>query len=155
MLISREESNRGVPKSCGVSESKMNATSFVAKSFNTNRRKFNNNNNTRGSTSNNNVNRGPNPNMNYKNNGDIGYTIERCYELFRFQLGFKKFASTSKQTFIANVDVKNDKQSALSPSSSGFTTKQINKLLSLINDNTSISLHANMTGRPCFFNGNV
>ncbi|GJS53284.1 hypothetical protein Tco_0626646, partial [Tanacetum coccineum] len=32
--VSREESYRGVPESSGVSESKLNATSFAAKSFN-------------------------------------------------------------------------------------------------------------------------
>ncbi|GKG46492.1 hypothetical protein Tco_0501338, partial [Tanacetum coccineum] len=53
----REESHKGIPESSGVTESKQNATSFVAKTFNNNRRQFNNNNFTRGSASN--VNRGP------------------------------------------------------------------------------------------------
>ncbi|GKE41420.1 hypothetical protein Tco_1468704, partial [Tanacetum coccineum] len=66
--VSREESHRGVPETFGVSETKMNANSFTAKTFNNNnntKRSFdNNNNNTRGNVSNN---RGLNPNLNYKN----------------------------------------------------------------------------------------
>ncbi|GKE00536.1 hypothetical protein Tco_1388519, partial [Tanacetum coccineum] len=53
-VVFKEESHRQVPESSGVSESKQNATSFVAKTFNNNRRQFNNSNNnfTRGSSSN-------------------------------------------------------------------------------------------------------
>ncbi|GKF24076.1 ribonuclease H-like domain-containing protein, partial [Tanacetum coccineum] len=42
-VISREESHRGVPESSGGTESKQNATSFVAKTFNNNKKQFNNN----------------------------------------------------------------------------------------------------------------
>ncbi|GJY10050.1 ribonuclease H-like domain-containing protein [Tanacetum coccineum] len=65
-VVSREESHRGVPESSGVTESKINATSFAAKSFNnnnynSNRRSYNNaNNNTKGNVPNN---KGPNPNL--------------------------------------------------------------------------------------------
>lgn len=48
MTVSRKESHRGVPESSSVTESKMNATYFTAKSFNNDRRSFNNANNTRG-----------------------------------------------------------------------------------------------------------
>nr|GEU36268.1 retrovirus-related Pol polyprotein from transposon TNT 1-94 [Tanacetum cinerariifolium] len=60
--ISREESHRGIRESFGVTKSKMNATSFAAKSFNNNKRNFNNNNNTRGPVNNFN-NKGLNPNL--------------------------------------------------------------------------------------------
>ncbi|GJX77357.1 ribonuclease H-like domain-containing protein [Tanacetum coccineum] len=47
----------------------------------------------------------------------------------------------------ANVDFKNnDKQSSVSVSSLGFTSEQMQKLLSFINDNTTGSVHANMAG---------
>ncbi|GKD03600.1 ribonuclease H-like domain-containing protein [Tanacetum coccineum] len=65
-VVSREESHRGVPESSGVTESKINATSFAAKSFNndnynSSRRSYNNaNNNTKGNVPNN---KGPNPNL--------------------------------------------------------------------------------------------
>nr|GEX23429.1 ribonuclease H-like domain-containing protein [Tanacetum cinerariifolium] len=50
--MSEEESYRGIPESSGVTESKLNATSFAAKSFNNNRIIFNNNtNNNRGRAS--------------------------------------------------------------------------------------------------------
>ncbi|GJS48725.1 ribonuclease H-like domain-containing protein [Tanacetum coccineum] len=101
--VSKEESHRGIPESSGVSESKLNAASFVVKSFNNNR--------------------------SFKRNNNFG-----------------------KQNFNANVDVKvNDKQASAS-TSSGFTSEQMQKLLSLINDSPSSSIHANMAGRA-FFNG--
>ncbi|GJY35091.1 ribonuclease H-like domain-containing protein [Tanacetum coccineum] len=110
--ISREESHRGIPESSSVTESKLNATSFVAKSFN----------NTRGSL-NGNLNRGPNPNLMCINYGMIGYTIERWYEL-----------------------ITNDKQQfATCQNSSSFTADQMKKLLSLINEIPSGSIHANIT----------
>ncbi|GJU46239.1 ribonuclease H-like domain-containing protein [Tanacetum coccineum] len=57
-IVSKEESHRGIPESSGVSDSKLNCTSFAVKSFNNNRRNFNNNtNNKRGFTSNNNIKR--------------------------------------------------------------------------------------------------
>nr|GEW34431.1 hypothetical protein [Tanacetum cinerariifolium] len=51
-IVFRDESHRWIPESFGVSETKMNATSFVVKSFNNNRRNFNTNNNTRGTVPN-------------------------------------------------------------------------------------------------------
>nr|GEY64647.1 ribonuclease H-like domain-containing protein [Tanacetum cinerariifolium] len=105
-VVSMEKSHRGVPKSSGVTESKQNATSFVAKTFNNNRRQFNNNNNnfTRGSASI--VNRGPNPKLNCKHCGKINHTIDRCFEIVGFPQGFKRNSNTGKQTFNDNVDVK-------------------------------------------------
>ncbi|GJX59303.1 ribonuclease H-like domain-containing protein [Tanacetum coccineum] len=154
--VSREESNRGVPKSFGVFELKINASSFAAKTFNNNRRHSNNNNNnTKGSSSNSNVNRGHNPNLNCKNYGKIGHTINRCYEIVGFPLGFKRNANIGKQSFDANTDVKINGKQSYSSLSFGFTFEQIQKLLSLINGNTSGSIHANMTGRASFFNGRV
>ncbi|GJR96975.1 ribonuclease H-like domain-containing protein [Tanacetum coccineum] len=77
------------------------------------------------------------------------HTIERCYKLIGFAPGFKKFANNVKQTYNTNVDVKTDKQSSVSPSSSNFTSEQMKKLLSTINDNGSGNFHANMAvGHP-------
>ncbi|GKB84192.1 putative RNA-directed DNA polymerase [Tanacetum coccineum] len=103
---SREESHRGIPESSSTSDAKLNATSFVAKTFNNNRRNFNTNNNTRGPFPNNNNNRGPNPNLNCKNCGKIGHTIDRCYEIVGFPANFKRASNNNgKQSFNANVDV--------------------------------------------------
>nr|GEW22053.1 ribonuclease H-like domain-containing protein [Tanacetum cinerariifolium] len=57
-------------------------------------------------------------------------------------------------TLNANFDVKmNDKSS--SSLSSGFTPEQMQKLLSMINDKPSESIHANMAGMASFFNSNI
>ncbi|GJV75313.1 ribonuclease H-like domain-containing protein [Tanacetum coccineum] len=119
--VSRGESHKGIPESFGVTESKINSTSFAAKSFNNNIIVFNNNNNTRGHVNNSNS-RGPNTNLNFN----------------------------------ANIDVKgNDKQQPACNTPSSFTVYQMRKLLNLINDAPSGSIHANMAGKGTFFNGNV
>jgi hypothetical protein len=169
ITVSREESHRGIPESSSVTESKLNASSFAAKSFNNNRRMFNNNNNnTRGinantGTNSNTINRGPNPNLNCKNCGKIGHTIDRCYEIIGFPPGFVKNNNNAtkqngfRQNYNANTDMKqfDNKNSPSVSTSSGFTSEQMKKLLSLINDSPSGSIHANMAGRASFFNGNV
>ncbi|GJX39038.1 hypothetical protein Tco_0252341, partial [Tanacetum coccineum] len=141
---SREESHRGVHESSGVTESKQNATSFVAITFNNNMRQFNNNNNNFTGGSGSNINRGHNPNLNCKHCGKISHTIDRCFEIVGFPQGFKMNSNIGKQTFNANTDVKmNDKPSSFSLSY-GFTPEQMQ--LSMINDKPSESIHANMTG---------
>ncbi|GKD41159.1 hypothetical protein Tco_1261366, partial [Tanacetum coccineum] len=166
VIVSREESHKGIPESSSVIETKLNATSFAAKSSNNFKRSNNNgNNNTSYTRSNNtrNGNRGPNPNLSCKNCGMIGHTIERCYELIGYPPGFKKVNNLIKQTgfkqnFNANSDVKtNDKQQSVGSqnSSSFFTPEQMKKLLSLINETSSGSVRANMAGRASFFNANV
>ncbi|GJX74193.1 ribonuclease H-like domain-containing protein [Tanacetum coccineum] len=124
--VSREESHRGVPETFGVSKTKMNANSFTAKTFN-------NNNNTKRSFDN-----------------KIGHTIDGCFEIVGFPPGFKRNNNSVKQGFNANVDIKmNDKQSFASHSS-GFTFEHMQKLLSLITDNTFGSIRANMASRASF-----
>nr|GEY90010.1 ribonuclease H-like domain-containing protein [Tanacetum cinerariifolium] len=110
-IVSREESHRGIPESSAMSKTKMNATSFAVKSFNNNKRNFNNNNN------------------NTRGVKKIGNNVNNV-----------------KQSYNINVDVKCDKQPSASPSSSGFTPKQMKKLLSLISDTRSGNFHANMAG---------
>ncbi|GJZ97355.1 hypothetical protein Tco_0669808 [Tanacetum coccineum] len=150
IVVSREESHRGVYESSGVTESKLNATSFAAKSFNSNnsnnnnRRGYNNsNNNTRGNLP---SNRGPNPNLNCKHCGKIGHTIDRCFELVGFPNGFKRSSNSNpvKQGFNANADLKQNEKICSGNPSYGFTSEQMQKLLSLINETPSSSIHANM-----------
>ncbi|GJU86025.1 ribonuclease H-like domain-containing protein [Tanacetum coccineum] len=106
-----------------------------------------------------NANRGPNPNLNCKHYGKIGHTIDRCFEIVGFPQGFKRNfnsnSNTGKQSFNANFDVKMSDKSSSSSLYSGFTSEQIQKLLNLINDKSSGSIHANIAGRASFFNGNV
>ncbi|GKB05380.1 ribonuclease H-like domain-containing protein [Tanacetum coccineum] len=147
-VVSREESHRGVLVSSVGIDSKQNATYFVAKTFNNNRRQFNNNNNfTRGSASN--VNRGPNLNLNCKYCGKISHTIDRCFEIVGFPQGFKSNPNIGKQIFNANFDVKMNDKSSSSSLSFGFTPEQMQKLLSMINDKPSESIHANMADLLC------
>ncbi|GJZ03440.1 ribonuclease H-like domain-containing protein [Tanacetum coccineum] len=60
-----------------------------------------------------------------------------------------------KQSFNANSDVKMSDKSSSFSLSSGFTSEQIQKLLNMINEKPSGSIHANMAGRASFFNGNI
>ncbi|GKA97589.1 ribonuclease H-like domain-containing protein, partial [Tanacetum coccineum] len=128
VIVSREESHRGIPESSSVTEAKLNAASFAAKSSNNLKEVIT------------------------MNCGMIGHTIERCYELIGYPPGFKKVANPIKQTgfkqnYNANVDMKsNDKQQSTvsQNSSSSFTPYQMKKLLSLINENSSGSIYANM-----------
>ncbi|GJV47744.1 hypothetical protein Tco_1437956 [Tanacetum coccineum] len=103
-VVLRVDSHRGVPESSSVVESKPNATFFVAKTFNNNRRQFNNNNFTRGSTSN--VNKEPNLNLNCKHYVKVGHTIDRCFKIIGFPQGFKRNPNVGKLTFNANSNVK-------------------------------------------------
>ncbi|GJY65019.1 putative RNA-directed DNA polymerase [Tanacetum coccineum] len=124
-VISREESHRGIPETSGVVKSKQNATSFAAKTFNNNR---------------------------------IQLVILWTYALRLLDIlkDLRKILILEKKSFNANADVKINSNSASSSSSpSGFTPEQMQKLFIMINDNPSGSIHANMTGRTSFFNGNV
>ncbi|GJQ96406.1 ribonuclease H-like domain-containing protein [Tanacetum coccineum] len=64
-------------------------------------------------------------------------------------------SNTVKQTFNANTDIKMNDKPSTSSLSSGFASEQMQKLLSMINDKSFGSIHANMAGRASFFNGNV
>ncbi|GKD57319.1 ribonuclease H-like domain-containing protein [Tanacetum coccineum] len=160
--VSKEESYRGIPETSKAIDTKMNATSFAAKSYNQNKRGNTNNfnrNNTKGNGLNN-YNRGPNPNLVCNNYGFTGHTIERCYELIGYPPGYKKGSNASKQNvtrpnFNANCDTKGgDKQPTACNSPTSFTEDQMQKLLNLINDTTSGNTQANMAGRISFFNRN-
>ncbi|GKE02074.1 putative RNA-directed DNA polymerase, partial [Tanacetum coccineum] len=124
-VISREESHRGVPESSGGTESKKNATSFVAKTFNNNKKSL----------------------------------IMMCFEIVGFPQGFKRNfnsnSNTRKQSFNASSDVKMSDKSSSTSLPSGFTPERIQKLLNMINDKPSGSIHANMVCRASFFNGNA
>ncbi|GKB21958.1 ribonuclease H-like domain-containing protein [Tanacetum coccineum] len=99
-----------------------------------------------GSTSN--VNREPNPNLNCKHCGKVGHTIDKCFEIVGFPQGFKRNPNTGKKTFNDNYNIKMNANSA-SSSFPGFTHEQMQKLLNMINEKPSGSIHANMAvGHP-------
>ncbi|GJT57055.1 ribonuclease H-like domain-containing protein [Tanacetum coccineum] len=161
--VSREESHRGIPETSEAIDTKMNATSFAAKSYKQNKRGNTNNINRNNTRSNgpNHYNRGPNPNLICKNCNFTGHTIERCYELIGYPPGYKKGPNASKQNgfkrnFNANCNTKgSDKQPSACNSPTSFTADQMQKLLNLINDTSSRNTQANMTGIISFFNGNA
>ncbi|GJV92569.1 ribonuclease H-like domain-containing protein [Tanacetum coccineum] len=69
---------------------KPTAIAFAAKTFDNNKRRFNNNN-FKGSGSNSNSNnRGPNPNLKCTNCNKIGHTMDRCFELVGYPTGYVK-----------------------------------------------------------------
>ncbi|GKC17438.1 ribonuclease H-like domain-containing protein, partial [Tanacetum coccineum] len=152
--VSKEESHRGIPETSEAIDTKLNATSFDAKSYNQNKRGNTNNFNRNNTKSNgpNHYNRGPNLNLVCKNCGFTGHTIERCYELIGYHPGYKNRPNASKQNgfkpnFNANCDTKGgDKQPTTCDSPTSFTAGQMQKLLNLINDSSSGNTQANMAG---------
>ncbi|GKE90103.1 hypothetical protein Tco_1567578, partial [Tanacetum coccineum] len=74
----------------------------------------------------------------------IGHTIERCFKLIGFPPSFKRSSNSVKQGFNANIDVKHNEKQTSGNSSPGFTFEQMKKILSLINETPSASIHANM-----------
>ncbi|GJT81300.1 putative RNA-directed DNA polymerase [Tanacetum coccineum] len=151
-VVSREESHRGLhPRTGSGSGNKVQPAAFVVKS------------------NNNSANRGPNPNLLCKKYGLIGHTIERCYEIIGYLVGFKKNPNLTQQggNSFSNSNGKvynnNTEASKGASTSSGstsfdtqFTKEQMMKILSLINEKLSGNANANMAGmRPTFFNGNV
>ncbi|GJY30321.1 ribonuclease H-like domain-containing protein [Tanacetum coccineum] len=100
-IISKDESHKGLAP--GKQSVKNMPAAFVVKTNN-------NNSNRRANTSNNN-NKGPNPNLVCKHCGLIGHTIEKCYELNGYPVGFKR-----------------------NPNLPNFTNEHMMKLLSLINE---------------------
>ncbi|GJY70475.1 ribonuclease H-like domain-containing protein [Tanacetum coccineum] len=144
-IIFREESHRGIPSSLTASVSKTQVSSFVSKtnfpSFgNSNgnnnsfkkfdNKKFNNNGNYNGN------NRGPNLNLTCKNYGNVGHTIEKCFDI----IGYPPSNAN------ADISQSNSSQPSQSSSSLSFTNNQLTKIMTLINDMLSGIIHANMAG---------
>ncbi|GJS38607.1 hypothetical protein Tco_0563650 [Tanacetum coccineum] len=146
-VVSREKSHRGLHPGSS-SFSKVQPATFIAKS-NNNTSNFNRRVN--GNTNNNNVNRGPNPDLLYKNCGLIGHTIEMCYELIGYPANFNRNPNLSRQSgnnnnkrFNANSDGNHSVPGTSGSISSSFANEQIMKLLSLINEKPTPA--TNMSG---------
>ncbi|GJY21324.1 ribonuclease H-like domain-containing protein [Tanacetum coccineum] len=83
--------------------------------------------------------------------------LDDCYLVRSSLLTIDPFPKVKDayNSFNVNSDVKlSDKTSSISLSI-GFTSEQIQKILNLINDKPSGSIHANMAGKASFFNGNI
>ncbi|GJU52743.1 ribonuclease H-like domain-containing protein [Tanacetum coccineum] len=112
-IIPRQEFHRGITLSSG-SMPKPKVTSFVSKTkiSNNNKgnkkfdnRRVNNSGNNTVNTSGNN--RGPNLNLLCKNCGKLGHTIERCFDIIGYPLGYNKNSSKYgvKSNFNANAEL--------------------------------------------------
>ncbi|GJX57294.1 ribonuclease H-like domain-containing protein [Tanacetum coccineum] len=159
LIISREESHRGIPTSSVKSENassvkseKPQVSAFVSR--------FNDNNNKKrntGSWSNGNNatsgNRGNYDSLLCKNCGLKGHTVDRCFELIGYPPGFKRSPNlkpannnnrnsnaVTRGGFVSNVDGK----TLVSPVS--LSNEQMLKLMSLLNDKSSTTANANMAG---------
>ncbi|GJS81971.1 ribonuclease H-like domain-containing protein [Tanacetum coccineum] len=149
IIISREESHRGIPAS-SVKVEKPQVSAFVSKT-NDNNRKRNSGN---WSDSNSSIaNRGNYHSLLCKNYGLKGHTIDRCFEIIRYPPGFKRnpnlqTASNFNNNRSNNADARggfmgnNDLKSSTRRLS--LSNEQMLKLMSLLNDKSSTTTNANM-----------
>nr|GFA06526.1 ribonuclease H-like domain-containing protein [Tanacetum cinerariifolium] len=148
LIISREESHRGISSSSGtVKTKKARASAFVSKQSDMNRSRNNN-----WSNNGNNVNRGVYDNLLCKNCGLKGHTIDRCFELIGYLPGFKRNPNLKPNT---NGNSKSNNGNFRKGSSNNsetktssnvsFTNEQVMKLMSLLNDKGSAG-QSNMAG---------
>ncbi|GJY15900.1 ribonuclease H-like domain-containing protein [Tanacetum coccineum] len=148
-VVSGEESYRNVT----VGATKPTATAFVAKTFNNKRRPNNNNNFNKGSSSNSNSNnKGPNPNLKCINCNKIDHTVDRCFELVGYPVGYVKRNFNANTRPIssnnASADVHSNNVSSNNATASNslvsLSNEQLARLMNLLNDNGVPTVNANM-----------
>ncbi|GKA10481.1 ribonuclease H-like domain-containing protein, partial [Tanacetum coccineum] len=149
VIISREESYRGIHASSIKSE-KPQVFAFVSRTNDNNSKRTNRNwSNNNGS----NVNKANYDSLLCKNHGLKGHTIDRCFQIIGYPPGFKRnpnlkpsgnfnnnktsFANT-KGTFVGNNDVKT------SAGTVSLSNEQVMKLMSLLNEKNGSSANAHM-----------
>ncbi|GKB32224.1 ribonuclease H-like domain-containing protein, partial [Tanacetum coccineum] len=149
LIISREESHRGIPPST-VKPEKPQVSAFVARQTDNNRNRSNN-----WSNNGNNVNRGNYDSLLCKNYGLKGHTVDRCFELIGYPPGFKRNPNLKpingfNNTKSNNVEFKRgnvgSNKSKTSVGTVSFTNDQVMKLMSLLNERSSSTTQANMAG---------
>ncbi|GJS53917.1 ribonuclease H-like domain-containing protein [Tanacetum coccineum] len=148
-VISGEESHRNVTS---VRTTKPDATAFAAKTFDNNKRRFNNNNFKRSGSNSNSNNRGPNPNLKCTNCNKIGHTVDICFELVGYPTGYVKrnFNANTRPVSSNNVSAdvhansisSNNATSSNSPVS--LSNEQLARLMNLLNENDVSTANANM-----------
>ncbi|GJT48931.1 putative RNA-directed DNA polymerase [Tanacetum coccineum] len=156
LIISREESHRGIPASSVKSENassvkseKPQVSAFVSRFNNNNKKRntgfwSNGNNGTFG-------NKGNYDSLLCKNCGLKGHTVDRCFELIGYPPGFKRNLNlkppnnnnrnsnaNTRGGFVSNADGK------ISVSPVSLSNEQMLKLMSLLNDKSSTTANANM-----------
>jgi hypothetical protein len=115
VVVSREESHKGLSSSSLSAKSVPAAFTVKSNATNSNNSNaYSNSNNRKGNTiSNSNNNRGPNPNLVCKHCGLIGHTIDRCFELNGYPLGFKRNPNLTRQSGSNNANKKFNANSEL------------------------------------------
>ncbi|GKA02168.1 ribonuclease H-like domain-containing protein [Tanacetum coccineum] len=164
MIMCREESHRGLGSASGVQ--KPQVSSFVARTIDNNykgqnRNSFNNNNsgtNINQSNNFNNNNKGINRtqynSLSCKNYGMKGHTIDRCFEIIGYPIGFKKnsngnFGNNSNKRFSNSNNMGGSRNNVEVQTPNGplpFTNDQIAKLMGLIGEKDNSGVQANMAG---------
>ncbi|GKA33497.1 ribonuclease H-like domain-containing protein [Tanacetum coccineum] len=151
-LISGEESHRNVTS---VETTKPAATAFAAKTFDNNKKWFNNNNFKRTSSISNSNNKGPNPNIKYTNCNKIGHIVDRCFELIGYPVCYVKRNFNSNTRFVSSKNTFADVHSngvsnnnaTTSNSPVSLSNEQLARLMNLLNDNGVSTTNANMAGK--------
>ncbi|GJY33132.1 ribonuclease H-like domain-containing protein [Tanacetum coccineum] len=153
-LIDQKESHRGIPPTSAKSN-KPQASMFVSR---TNDNRINNgngnwNNGSMNNESGNNGNKGNYNSLLCKNCGLKGHTIERCFEIIGYPLGFKRNPNLkharnfnnnrnnnadTKGTFVGNNEIKT------SAGTLSFTNEHVLKLMSLLNDKSGSTAHSSI-----------
>ncbi|GKA13507.1 hypothetical protein Tco_0693153 [Tanacetum coccineum] len=144
VIVSREESHRGIPPS-SVKTDKPQASAFMS-------RQFDNNNNW--SNNGNNVNKGVYDSLLCKNCDLKGHTIDRCFEIIGYPPGFKRNPNLkSKNNFNNNKsnNMEFNKASlgnndSKTSSNVSFTNEHVLKLMSILNDKSCSAGQSNMAG---------
>ncbi|GJU00145.1 hypothetical protein Tco_1110483 [Tanacetum coccineum] len=161
VIIYREESHMGIPAS-SVKTEKPQASAFVSRSNDNNRRRPNNTNGNWSNSNSNNGNKGNYDSLLCKNCGLKGHTIERCFEIIGYPPGFKRnhnlkpFGSFNNNK--ANFsDTKGNNDVKTPTGTVSLTNDQVMKLTSLLNDKSRFTANAHMAGSSScsFFNCSV
>nr|GEV47213.1 ribonuclease H-like domain-containing protein [Tanacetum cinerariifolium] len=91
VIVSRDESHKGIASSSTGSISKPRVSGFVAKSNNWSNNISERGDNKRfGNTVNDGINRGPNPNLLCTNYGKVRHTIDICFDIIGYPPGYNK-----------------------------------------------------------------
>nr|GEZ43756.1 ribonuclease H-like domain-containing protein [Tanacetum cinerariifolium]GEZ45998.1 ribonuclease H-like domain-containing protein [Tanacetum cinerariifolium] len=151
-IISKEESHRGIVSSSSSGfVSKPQDSGFMSKTNNwTNNRNKKVDNKKYGNTVNTGNNIGPNPNFLFKNYGKVGHTIDKCFDLIGYPLGYNKNFGP-KQNGFKSFDANTASTSNANGTRLSFTNEHMMKLMNLINEVPYGNMQANMAGRASFF----
>ncbi|GKB97306.1 hypothetical protein Tco_0983443, partial [Tanacetum coccineum] len=149
VIISKEGSHKGMPAN-SVKTEKPQASAFVSRSYDNNRKRTNTTNGNWSNNNGNNVNRGNYENLLCKNYGLKCHTIDRCFEIIGYPPGFKRNPNLKPTRNFNNIktnfsDTKGNNDVKTSNGTVYLTNDQVLKLISLFNDKSGSSANAHMT----------